>query len=238
MADLEGASVVFDLDGTMVDTAPDIINSVNVALASLSFSVAPPALILPGVSRGAEEMLRLGLAFNGVTADTKILAKGIDRFLAHYEANIAVKSVAYPGLREVCERLICSGAKLGVCTNKRYSLASKLLKSLNLVDLFVAVAGRDTFPKSKPHPSHLLNTIQELAGDPKRAVMVGDSDVDINTAMSANIPMIQVSFGYGPISADRRSITRTIDHFNELELVINEIFYGEIQGNISCLDRE
>ncbi|MFG1428739.1 HAD-IA family hydrolase [Roseixanthobacter glucoisosaccharinicivorans] len=225
MADIEGASVVFDLDGTMVDTAPDIIDSVNEALASLSFSAAPPALILPGVSRGAEEMLRLGLAFNGVAADPEILTRGIDRFLAHYEANIAVKSAPYPGLREVCERLTQAGAKLGVCTNKRHRLASKLLKNLNLDDLFLVVAGRDTFAKSKPHPSHLLNTIQELGGDPRRAVMVGDSDVDINTAVSANIPIIHVSFGYGPLSSDRRSIAGTIDHFNELELVIREIFY-------------
>lgn len=223
MSKLDGACVVFDLDGTMVDTAPDIAESINVALRALQLSAAPTEVIIPGVSLGAAEMLKLGLAFNGVEATPERVADGVAHFLSHYEANIAVKSRPYPGLQAACISLRQSGAKLGVCTNKRFDLSIDLLKTLGLYPLFDAIAGRDTFPVSKPNPGHLLGTIERLGGDPARAIMVGDSDVDVRTANAAAIPVIAVAFGYGPLPPAADAKYQLIDTFDQLLPAIDRL---------------
>ena len=124
------------------------------------------------------------------------LSPMLAEFLAHYEANIAAESRPYPGVVAALDTLAAEGATLALCT-KREHLSRKLLQELDLTRYFSGLAGRDTFPVSKPDPAHLIGTIQ-LAGGPSSAVMVGDSEVDFMTAKAALVPIVMVRFGYGP----------------------------------------
>jgi phosphoglycolate phosphatase len=137
-------------------------------------------------------------------------------FLVHYEANIANESRPFPGVVAALEELAAQGATLAVCTNKREYLSRKLLKQLDLARYFSALAGRDTFAVSKPDPGHLTRLIALAGGTPSRAVMVGDSDIDILTAKAASVPMILVSFGYANAPLDHLAPEAVIDHFDQL----------------------
>jgi phosphoglycolate phosphatase len=140
----------------------------------------------------------------------------LSEFLVHYEANIAAESRPFPGAVEALEALRSRGATLAICTNKREYLSRKLLQQLDLANYFSGIAGRDTFPVSKPDPAHLLGTIK-LAGGPGAAVMVGDSDVDYRTAIAAGVPIVLASFGYGPPPDATTHPLAVINHFDELE---------------------
>ena len=208
---LEGATIVFDLDGTLVDTAPDLTNALNHALKLHGHPYVEPYLVREAVGRGAPAMIYEALGVE--TGMDEILAD----FLIHYEANIAVESRPFPGAVALLERLQSRGAILAVCTNKRSRLANLLLETLQIDHHFAVIAGRDTFATSKPHPGHLLGAVQAAGGDPARAVMVGDSAVDIQAADGAGIPSILVSFGYCPPPPAGPHPTVTIDGFDALE---------------------
>ncbi|MEM7193104.1 MAG: HAD-IA family hydrolase [Pseudomonadota bacterium] len=207
----KGATIVFDLDGTLVDTAPDLTNALNYALEKHGHRTVEADLVRQAAGRGAPAMiyeaLGLEIGFEHLLGD----------FLIHYEANISVESRPFPGAVPVLERLKGAGARLAICTNKREQLAKRLLDDLEISHHFAAVAGRDTFKVSKPDPGHLIGAVQASGGDPARSVMVGDSVVDIEAAASANIPSIMVSFGYAPPEADGVRANATIDHFDDLE---------------------
>jgi phosphoglycolate phosphatase len=194
---MKDAAILFDLDGTMVDSAPDLIRATNHTLNLYGFAPASAEVIRPAVSRGARAMIEAALGSAGHSAPDADLDRMFDVFLAHYEANIAVDSRPYPGFAQAAGALQAEGARLGVCTNKRHANAVKLLAELELEALFGAIAGRDTFSVYKPHPGHVLGTIAQLGGNPARAIMVGDSPVDGEAARAAGVPFIAVSFGYG-----------------------------------------
>ena len=120
----------------------------------------------------------------------------LERFLAFYSRNIAQESRPFDGVVAELDRLRALGITLAVCTNKREELSRSLLHELRLTSYFAAIAGRDTFPVSKPHPDHLIGAIRLAGGDPGRAIMIGDSAVDIAAARAAEVPVIGVSFGY------------------------------------------
>ncbi|MEJ2517556.1 MAG: HAD hydrolase-like protein [Methyloceanibacter sp.] len=224
---LEGATIVFDLDGTLVDTAPDLTNALNHALKRHGYGTVAPGLVREAVGRGAPAMIYEAL---GIESGTDAILRD---FLIHYEANIARLSRPFPGAVALLERLKNRGAILAVCTNKRVRLANLLLEALELdsatapgkgrleaLELdhhFATIAGRDTFETSKPHPDHLLGTIAASGGDPGRAVMVGDSTADIQAAHGAGIPSILVSFGYSPPPPEGPRATAAIDSFDALE---------------------
>jgi phosphoglycolate phosphatase len=138
-------------------------------------------------------------------------------FLVHYEANIAAESRPFPGAVAALDALAAQGATLAVCTNKREHLSRRLLEALGIDRYFGAIAGRDTFAVSKPDPGHLTGAIALAGGDPSRAVMIGDSEVDLRTAKAAGIPIILVSFGYATNPLDALSPEAVIDHFDELQ---------------------
>lgn len=198
---LSGATIVFDLDGTLVDTAPDLTNALNEALGTCGYPPVQGDAVRASVAFGARAMIAEGLhqvnAPDEHRTEERIEAMLAD-FLGHYEANIAVESVPFPGALEALEELEALGARLAVCTNKREQLALHLLASLGIADRFAAIAGRDTFATAKPDPLHLTAAIAAADGDRDRAVMIGDSDVDIRTAKAAGIPAVAVRFGYGP----------------------------------------
>ncbi|MGH6736601.1 MAG: HAD-IA family hydrolase [Methyloceanibacter sp.] len=211
---LNGATIVFDLDGTLVDTAPDLTNALNAVLVRRSHDPVVPGAVRAAVGRGARVMIETALAMTGTEDDVdQMLAE----FLVHYEANIAAESRPFPGAVAALDRLAAMGATLVVCTNKRERLTRLLLQALELEDYFAAIAGRDTFKVSKPDPGHVTGVIALAGGDPSRAVMVGDSDVDIYAAQAARVPSILVSFGYAAPPPGGPAADAVIDHFDALD---------------------
>jgi phosphoglycolate phosphatase len=208
------ATIVFDLDGTLVDTAPDLTNALNDVLTRRGHAPVSGETIRACVGHGARVMIEQALNRTGAREDVEQM---LAEFLVHYEANIAAESRPYPGAVAALERLSTQGARLAVCTNKREYLSRKLLQALGLDSYFAAIAGRDTFAVAKPDPGHLTSTIALAGGAPSRAVMIGDSEVDIRTAKAASVPIVLVSFGYAGSPLEGFAPEARIDHFDELE---------------------
>jgi phosphoglycolate phosphatase len=212
---LKGAAIVFALDGTLVDTASDLTSALNHALNRRGHAAVSAATVRSAVGLGIRVMIEETLRRLGASDDVdEMLAE----FLEYYEANIARESRPFPGAIAALERLAAEGATLAVCTNKRERLSRLLLQRLDLEDYFSAIAGLDTFAVSKPDASHLTDTIALAGGHPSRALMIGDSDVDVMTAKAACVPIILVSFGYGTTPLGELKAKATIDHFDQLEL--------------------
>jgi phosphoglycolate phosphatase len=189
-------TLVFDLDGTLVDTAPDLIAATNHVMAGIGRTRVADDVVRPQVSHGALAMIRAAIGPEADDWPEERLYPLFEQFIVYYQANIAVESRPFPGMLEALDRAAAAGHTLAVCTNKREVLARQLLESLGLTARFAAIAGRDTFPVYKPDPGHLLSTIAMTGGNASHAVMIGDSGVDVATAKAANIPVIAVSFGY------------------------------------------
>ena len=209
----DNATIVFDLDGTLVDTAPDLTNALNDVLTRRGHAPVELAAIRACIGHGARIMIEAALRRTGAEGD---IDRMLADFLTHYEANIANESRPFPGAVAALEDLAAQGATLAVCTNKREYLSRKLLEELDLARYFSGLAGRDTFAVSKPDPGHLTKLIALAGGTPARAVMVGDSDIDIRTAKAASVPVILVSFGYTDAPLDHLAPDAVIDHFDEL----------------------
>jgi phosphoglycolate phosphatase len=217
------ATIVFDLDGTLVDTAPDLTNALNDVLTRRGHAPVEAETIRACVGHGARIMIEEALRRTSASDDVdRMLAE----FLIHYEANIANDSRPFPGAVAALEGLAAGGAKLAVCTNKREYLSRRLLEELDLARYFAGIAGRDTFAVSKPDPGHLTGVIALAGGNPSRAVMVGDSETDIRTAKAAGVPAILVSFGYATSPLDGFAPEAVIDHFDQLETRAHALLNG------------
>lgn len=211
-------TIVFDLDGTLVDTAPDLANALDHCLASDGLPSMPLEIVRPYAGFGSKVMLEKAYGVLGRELPLQHLAEQTERFLAHYEANIALLSRPFAGAIEALDRLADSGFTLAVCTNKYERLSRLLLQALDLSDRFAAICGADTFARRKPDPAHLLGTITAAGGTPATAVMVGDTWTDIEAAAAAGVPSILVDFGYGPDDETRRRADRVIESYAELDV--------------------
>ena len=209
-------TAVFDLDGTLVETAPDLIHATNHVLALKGLAAVDPAAIRPSISFGGRAMIVRALEVHRVTLPAAEVDGLLERFLGHYADNIAVASHPFPGLERALDTLAANGARLAVCTNKREGLSRLLLDALGLTQRFSAIAGRDTFAVHKPHPDHLTGAIALAGGRPDDAVMIGDSDTDIQTARAAGIPVIGVPFGYTDVPMHELGPDALITHYDEL----------------------
>jgi len=219
---MKNFTVVFDLDGTLVDTAPDLISAVQYVLGLVDITDVDTDAIRGQISYGGRAMIAeaLRLAGRKKVADND-LNRMFDEFVDYYASNIAVESAAFNGVELVLRALNEAGARLAVCTNKREDLSRKLLKELGLHPYFHAVVGRDTLPVHKPDPGHLIGTIILADGNPGRAVMIGDSESDVFTAKKAGIPVVGCTFGYSPVPMEQIGPDAIIAS------------YGELQGAIS-----
>lgn len=211
-------SIVFDLDGTFLDTAPDLLNSLNHVLSEANLEMANPDQMRVYVGHGGREMIRRAFEARNAPLPEELHDALVDKFLAHYTAEIPGESKPFEGAIACVEAFKAAGWKTAICTNKYQRLAVPLLKGLHLDYLFDAICGSDVFPMRKPDPKHLTMTIESMGGDSTNAVMVGDSNTDISTAQAANIPVIAVSFGYTPDHVSTYNPTMVIDHFSELTL--------------------
>lgn len=217
---MHDVTLVFDLDGTLVDTAPDLVGAANHVLTGLALAPLPAAALRPWISFGARRMIVEALASHGVARDEATIDLLLASFLDHYVANIAAASRPFPGAVAALDRLLARGATLAVCTNKRHALAVQLLDALALSPRFGAIAGRDTFPVSKPHPDHLLGAVAMAGGDPARTVLIGDSAVDVATARAARVPIVGVSFGYTDTPMHALRPDALIDHYDQLDAAL------------------
>jgi phosphoglycolate phosphatase len=192
--DLNGVVIVFDLDGTLVDTAPDLIGSLNVLLGELGLPLCPVEAVHGLVGRGARQMILRGFAEAGRALEEDEAPGLVTRFIEIYLARIASESRPFPGCVAALDALSAAGAKLAVCTNKRTDLSMALLEALELKERFHAIVGADAAPAAKPDPRHILHTIAAAGGG--KGLMVGDSSNDIDAARAAGVPSIAVTFGY------------------------------------------
>jgi phosphoglycolate phosphatase len=209
-------TIVFDLDGTLIDTAPDLVDTLNVVFAREGLPPVPYDTARNLIGGGAKAMIVRGLEAEGRSVTPDELDRLFADFLVHYTAHIADRSRPFPGLLEALDTLEADGCRLAVCTNKLESLSRLLLNELRLADRFAAICGQDTFGIQKPNPEVLRRTIAAAGGTPQNAVMIGDSLTDIRTARAAGIPVVAVDFGYSekPVSEFRPD--KIISHFAQL----------------------
>jgi phosphoglycolate phosphatase len=215
--------VVFDLDGTLADTAQDLIATLNVVLAREKLAPLPFEKARDLIGAGARPLIERGFAASNAALSDSHLQDLYAVFLDHYHHNIAVHTVLFPGVLQSLDRLAAQGFVLAVCTNKMEAHALELLKVLGIIDRFAFVSGKDTFDMFKPDPRHLTETIARSGGDPRRAVMVGDSETDIKTAKAAKIPVVGVTFGYTNIHVRDLGADEVIDHFVDLERAVGRL---------------
>ena len=213
---LAGTTIVFDLDGTLVDTAPDLIGALNVVLHEQKLPPLPLSAARVMVGRGARALIEQGFAAAGEALDAEHTPALFDRFIAVYRNRIADESRPYGGVLETLDVLAGAGAKLVVCTNKFTDLSVALLDALGMTSRFAAVVGADSAPAPKPDPRHLQAAIAAAGGRDDRALMVGDSASDIGAARAAKVMSVVVSFGYTEIPAADLGADHLIDHFAEL----------------------
>jgi phosphoglycolate phosphatase len=206
---LDGATIAFDLDGTLVDTAPDLVASLNIILGEEGLPPLPFDDVRKMVGRGAKALLERGFAAAGAPLDADQAPALVERFIAH-------ESAPFPGVVEALVGLRGAGAKLAICTNKLTHLSVALLDALDLTQYFDAVVGADSAPAAKPDPRHVLATIAAVGGDPARAVMVGDSINDALAAKAANVPTLLVTFGYTEAPVETLGGDLLIDAFSDV----------------------
>jgi phosphoglycolate phosphatase len=222
-ATMVAATIVFDLDGTLVDTAPDLIGTLNVIFSREDLPAVPFDTARPMIGGGARFLIEKGLAAAGRDFPREEVDRLVRDFIAYYSEHIADNSRAFPGTETVLDLLAAQGCRLAVCTNKLEWLSVRLLETLGFGWRFTAICGADTFGVSKPDPALLRKTIQQAGGDPDRAVMVGDSNTDILTARAARIPVVAVDFGYTETPVSELNPDRIIDHFEKLPAALAEL---------------
>jgi phosphoglycolate phosphatase len=216
-------TVVFDLDGTLVDTAPDLIETLNVVFAHEGLPPLNYARARDMIGGGARRMIESGLQYEGRPAPVGDVDRMFAGFVAYYSAHIADKSQPFPGLDAALDRLAARGCRFAVCTNKLEGLSRLLLDALGLTGRFAAICGQDTFGIQKPDPEILRRTIQAAGGDIQRAVMVGDSGTDIALARAAGVPVVAVDFGYSETPIKDLGPDRLISHFDDLAGAVLEL---------------
>lgn len=213
---LAGAVIAFDLDGTLVDTAPDLVGTLNVLLAEESLPPLPLAHAQPFIGRGARWLIERGFGAAGAPLTAERLDGLFHRFIARYRAHIAHESRPFPGCEAALDTLIGEGATLVVCTNKLTDLSITLLDALDLTRRFAAVIGADAAPAIKPDPRHLQVAVEAAGGAFPRVVMVGDAATDAGAARAAGAALVLVSFGYTETPAAELNPDILIDHFDQL----------------------
>ena len=208
--------VVFDLDGTLVDSAPDLVDALNVVLGRDGIPPTPLEKARKFVGRGGRVLIRLGLEEHGAQVSDARLEELFAAYLAQYEAHISDATLPFPGVLAALDRVAAAGHRLAVCTNKYEKAAKMLLRDLGMTTRFAAIVGADTFPVAKPNGAVLRLTAERAGCDPSRVVMVGDTATDVNTARDAGLPAICVDFGYAPEPVIELGADRIISHFDEL----------------------
>jgi phosphoglycolate phosphatase len=216
-------TIAFDLDGTLVDSAPDLLDTLNLVLREAGFGPIAADDARGMFGGGARVMIERGLSFHGVKPSESDMNRMQGRFLEYYEEHLSDRSQAFPGAAETLGALAARKALLIVVTNKFERFGTKLLAALGLADHFAVVAGPDTFGVRKPDPAHLLRAVERAGGDAATTVMVGDSVVDVATARAARVPVIAVSFGYRNVEADALGADVLVDRLDQVPAAVDAL---------------
>lgn len=209
-------TIVYDLDGTLADTAEDLVATLNWLLGKEGLAPVPVKNVGSLVGAGARALIKRGFAASGVTLGPERTEALFADYLSYYSAHIVVRSRLYPGVDKALAAFARAGWRQAVCTNKTEALAKLLIAKLGIAGRFAFVCGQDTFGIGKPDPKPLLGTIAAVGGARERALMVGDSETDIKTARAAQVPAIAVDFGYADVPAEALGADRVVSHFDEL----------------------
>ncbi|MCS0501310.1 HAD-IA family hydrolase [Ancylobacter mangrovi] len=220
------AVIAFDLDGTLVDTAPDLLDTLDIILEVAGAPPLPREETRRMIGAGAKALVRRGLDAAGISVEPDAFEGLYARFLEHYADHIADSSRPFPGLIAALDELEARGHVLAVCTNKLEHLSRLLLDRLDLSSRFKVIAGADTFPVYKPDAGHLIGTVERAGGDVRRAVMVGDSMTDVLTAKNARVPVIVVPFGYTETPAEELGGDALIRHYDMLAETVDRLLAG------------
>jgi phosphoglycolate phosphatase len=213
---MAAATIVYDLDGTLADTAEDLVATLNYLLGREG--LAPLEVESAGslLGAGARALIKRGFAASGMSLDPEAIERLFGDYLEYYNAHILVRTRLYPGAYKALAAFSRAGWRQAVCTNKIERSAKLLIEELGIANRFAFVCGQDTFGVGKPDPKPLLETIAAAGGSRKRAVMVGDSETDVKTARAAGVPVIAVDFGYADTTVEELRPDRVISHFDEL----------------------
>ncbi len=208
-------ALVFDLDGTLIDSAPDVRAALNLLLAEEGRPRLSLAQVQDLVGEGARALIERAWTVTGDSADPGAVAELVGRYLAHYRAHPADHTHVYDGVREELARLTAAGVPLGICTNKPDAMTKIVLDALDLSRHFRAMVGGD-FARRKPDGEHIRETLRRMGVEGMAALYVGDSATDVGAARDAGLPVIAVTYGYARMPVERLGADRLIGHFAEL----------------------
>ena len=215
--------IVFDLDGTLVDTAPDLIAALNHVLDREGLPPVPLKSARNMIGAGARKLIERGLELDGRTMTTDDVSRLMKDFIAYYADHIADASRPFEGLETALDDLEAQGFRFAVCTNKLEWLSKLLLEKLDLSRRFAAICGADTFGVSKPDPTILRQTVARAGGQLPESIMVGDAGPDVGVARRAGIPVIGVAFGYTDVPIAELKPDRLIGHMRELPEAVSSL---------------
>lgn len=222
--DLSAWTLVFDLDGTLVETAPDLHAALNHTLENKGLGPVTLESIRMMIGDGAKALIRKGLSHHDAEIDEIEIDEHLwPLFLEHYLENITRLSAPYEDSVETLKALKASGAILAVCTNKAQHLAEEVLDGLDIGKHFSATVGGDALSTKKPDGQHILETVARAGGDPSRTIMIGDAWTDERAARNAGLPFVFVSFGYGTLSAEPYEFLRSVDHWRDMQQALREL---------------
>ena len=211
---MKGFLLVFDLDGTLVDSVMDLRAALNEVLRERGHRALSRAEVKHMIGDGVPALVARALAASG--ADPAEAPMALPRFLEIYEANPTQLSHPYPGVPETLATLRRRGYRTAICTNKPQQATLAVMQGLDLLPLFDGIAGGDRFPVRKPHPGHLLQLIAELGARPEASAMIGDNENDAAAAHSAAVPLVLVRYGYARVEPESLAADALLDHFSEL----------------------
>ena len=210
------SALLLDLDGTLVDSAPDLAAALNRLLADHGRAAVTLPAVKGMIGDGVPKLVERGFAATGAVPASAALATAVERFKRDYEGALAVETRLFPGVPETLETLHGRGWRLAVATNKPQAASEQVLETFGLAPPIEAVAGGDRFAVRKPEAGHLLGTLELLGIAPEAAIMVGDSRNDVLSARNAGLPVIVMSYGYGKIPAHDLGADAVIDRFDQL----------------------
>jgi phosphoglycolate phosphatase len=219
----EGWTILFDLDGTLVDTAPDLLGALNHVLTGMALAPVSLDAVAEMIGHGARAMIETGLKTQGAVLSAAEMDAAFERFIAYYVDHIADHSRPFEGAVEALAALREAGATLTVCTNKRQDLSERLIGALGLSHQFDVIFGADRATNRKPHADHVFETLAAAGGDPARALFVGDSRTDERAARNAGLPFVFVTFGYEAETVEDIAADVAISHYTQLVSALSDL---------------
>ncbi|MBT5185500.1 MAG: phosphoglycolate phosphatase [Kordiimonadaceae bacterium] len=217
------SAVIFDLDGTLVDSALDLTATLNHILQKHGRDTIENSVVRHMIGEGARALIVKGFSHTGSLPTDAEIDIIFEDYLEYYLSHVSVETVMFKGIEKVLNELHAQNIPMAVCTNKNIQLTHALLNDMNIKHYFSAVTCGDSFEYKKPDPRHLYSTCKLMNVDPTRAIMVGDSASDVNAAIAANMPVIGVTFGYTAKPMQELGASAVIDHFNEFMLVLEKL---------------